>query len=304
MSVKVNETIALLSDAVVAFSKINPYNFLGAGCLANSLFFYKASKHFNDEHYLELSWQEFEKVYNEVEHADLQENLSLIGGFAGVGWVYQYLVNQEEVEYDADFFSFFDKIIIDYCANEQKINNYDLFYGILGYGSYFLQRSKYDKVAADPYLNKLVAIFETMSINQQSGTVWFCDMFSDVKGKINLGMAHGLPSIISFLAKVYDINKNADAKSMAENCVNWLLTFKNPDPEAITLFPYFGNFNEKHSEIYPIEDENSETTRLAWCYGDLGIGYSIFLCGIKTDNERFIAEGIQILKKCAERKIE
>ena len=296
MNKEIDKIIHLLADEIVQFNEINPFQFLGAGSLANSLFFYKYGKYKKNDEILNFSLNEFEKVYDTIDYKNLDSNLSLIAGYAGVGWLYQYYVNHNIIEYDEDFFSFFDDFVLDFCKKDQAIGRFDLFYGILGYGSYFLQRSRYDKEKADFYLNEIVSIFSNMAIRDEYGITWFSDIFSDVKGQINLGMAHGVPSIISFLTKVYIINGNTIAMQMANDSIKWILNFKSTDKNATSLFPYFVNQNNEEKKAH-------DSTRLAWCYGDLGIGYSIYTYGEATNNKIFMEEGLIILKNCALRKI-
>lgn len=294
-SKKIKHTISVLTDEIIDYK--NPDLFLGAGALANSLFYYKLSKYLNDDLYIDLAINEFEKVYNIIENVDVNSNMNLVSGYSGVAWLFQYYVNNDVLEYDADFFSFFDKIIIDQCKKDKLLGRYDLFYGILGYGSYFLQRNRFDKINTDKYLNEIVQVLSDISIEDSDGIYWFSDMFSNEKNKINIGMAHGLPSIISLLTKIYSINKNSLAKDMLIKATNWLLKFKKNDKNSSSMFPYFiDRINKKIS--------TSSTTRLAWCYGDLTIGYVVFVLGKTIKNIYFINQGLDILKNCASKKID
>lgn len=290
-------TILILTEEILDYNDQNPDLFLGSGALANSLFYYKLSKYKQEDIYIERALSEFEKVYYLVENEDVNSNMSLIAGYSGVAWLFQYYVNQNLLDYDSDFFSFFDDAIMSQCKKDKMIGRYDLFYGIIGYGSYFLQRSKFDKQGMNKYLNEIVQILDDMSIEDNNGLYWFSDMFSDEKNKINIGMAHGLPSIISFLTKVYAINKNSRAREMLIRSSNWLLKCKSNNIDSPSIFPYLvDKFNPKSNV--------SNSTRLAWCYGDLTIGYAIFMLGNTIKEEYFTNEGLKILENCALRKIE
>lgn len=294
---KFGHTISTLTNEILKYNDQNPDLFLGAGALANSLFYFKLSRYTKEEFYIDKALSEFEKTYNRIDKVAIIDNMNLVSGYAGIAWLYQYYVNQNLIEYDSDFLLFFDELIINECRKDQVQGRYDLFYGIIGYGSYFLQRSKFDKNCADRYLDEITSLLTSMSIKDSIGTYWFSDMFSDEKNKVNIGMAHGLPSIISFLTKVYSINKNKLAKEMMIESANWLLQFKCKNKNSPSMFPYLVN---KESLEVPL----TNTTRLAWCYGDLTIGYVIYVLGQTIDNEYYINQGLEVLKSCGRRKIE
>ena len=233
MEEKVKKTIELFKSEILDFIKINPYLFLGGGASANSLFLFKYATYFGDEKILDLSLNEFEKVYNTIDFEKVNSEKSLIAGYTGVAWLNQYFVSQDLIEIDHDLFAFFDRLIFDFCKKDESLGKFDLFYGILGYGVYFLQRSKYNKSNADFYLNEIVNIMSRLAIRDSNGVFWNSDVFSEEKDKVNLGMAHGIPSIISFLAKVYKINGNDLAKNLGNDCVLWLLSKKSPIKESL-----------------------------------------------------------------------
>jgi hypothetical protein len=122
-------------------------------------------------------------------------------------------------------------------------------------------------------------------------------MFSDEKNKINIGMAHGIPSIISFLCKVYVINQNEMAKEMLVKATNWLLKCKNIDKNSTSMFSYLVDQDD-------MNNSHKSSTRLAWCYGDLTIGYVIYVLGSIIKDEYYLCEGLEILNNCSTRKVE
>lgn len=75
---------------------------------------------------------------------------------------------------------------------------------------------------------------------------------------IDLGLAHGLPSYLLFLSKIE--NQKAEFN------------------DAIDLLLLHADFTQKHASIFPtkIKDGKPEyPSRLAWCYGDAGIGMTL-----------------------------
>jgi lantibiotic modifying enzyme len=50
------------------------------------------------------------------------------------------------------------------------------------------------------------------------------------------------------------------------------------------------------------EDVNPANSRLAWCYGDLGIGIALWLSGNNTENKQRKDQAVEILLKTTQRK--
>lgn len=66
---------------------------------------------------------------------------------------------------------------------------------------------------------------------------------------------------VSFLGKVYNITAYEKAKHLGENAIRWILNHRISQSEK-WLYP---------NRINLLSYDNKEASRLAWCYGDLGI---------------------------------
>lgn len=194
-------------------------------------------------------------------------------GIGGFGWAIQHLKTNGFIDFDCDdLLSQFD----DYLYNQMMIdfdhNNFDFLHGALGYAYYFLSRyinteNSYLQEHYYEYLSKSVSSLEKLSIPTKNGFRWdsVLERKKDKRGA-NLGLSHGIPSILIFLSK---LNKIAVFKDQTEKLlfggVSYILGLKKETEKNISLFP---SWVEKNKEL----EYNS---RIAWCYGDLGIGLSL-----------------------------
>lgn len=298
MEEKLKETVLFLSGEIELLKNGNDqaHNFLGFGSLAYSLYYFNLWKYTKSEEYELKAFEEFNKGYNLLESTDYRTKFSLISGSTGVAWLHEYFVYHNFLEKQSAVNDFFDQTLLELSKEESRKNKFDLFYGILGYGSYYLMRYRNEK-RTDIYLKKLVDILETISFTTDTGSYWFSDTFQDKKNSINLGMAHGIPSILSFLAKVYSFTRYDKAKVLGKSCCQWLLNFKNNNNNnKVSCFPYFVDLKSQK----PIPQD----TRLAWCYGDLSLAYAVFIFGKSTQDQYLVDSALDVLFHCVKRKQE
>lgn len=286
---KIIDSIKIIKDFVIEFDNTEDLS-IGSGVSAKSLFLYNYALFFEDDQVLELSVNNFETAYNHLEN--MLNNSGLISGCTGVVWLYLYLCRQGTFELDNDIIDFFDDFFIKSTLLEKENGNYDLFYGFLGYAVYFLQKSKMGLSKSNDQLNFFVDILEEISQTDENGTFWL-DKYDGTT--INLGLAHGIPSIISFLGKIYLKTKYEKAKILGEQSVKWLLSKKTNKND----YCYFTS-KIKIENISEVDDSGS---RLGWCYGDLSIAHSLISFGENTENENIQKEGEIILLKTLNRKV-
>jgi lantibiotic biosynthesis protein len=98
-----------------------------------------------------------------------------------------------------------------------------------------------------------------------------------------LGLSHGIPSILVFLVKCYIYNINSKKSyRLIRGIVNYLL---NNTQDSKKYNSYFS---------YSVKEDNfrPEKSRLAWCYGDLGVCCSLwqalFVINDKSLKEKII----------------
>ena len=214
-------------------------------------------------------------------------------GLSGILYVVEFLREQHFIDIDIDDA---DNDLNHYLIHsmDRFMDNryYDFMHGALGIGLYFMKQGKeikpvlklidflYDTAEKDPQKK----IFKWKSItNMDEGTVGY-----------NIALSHGISSIVLFLARVITNRIEHDKlHDLLEGAVNYLLS------QEIDVNLY-GSYFPPQS----LENENSfiGKSRLGWCYGDLGVAYSIWYAGKTLGNKGWSDKGMNILINSTERK--
>jgi lantibiotic modifying enzyme len=110
----------------------------------------------------------------------------------------------------------------------------------------------------------------------------------------NISLSHGMSSIAVILSKLHNI-KDIDqkmVKTLLEGCVNYILT-QEIDKDK------YGSFFSSLAIESSIQLTGS---RLAWCYGDLGISMALWQSGVALQNETWKNKALEILLFAAEKR--
>ncbi len=111
---------------------------------------------------------------------------------------------------------------------------------------------------------------------------------------INLGLSHGLASIIAVLSKIYIATESLLAKELLLDSVKCLMCTKRSF-DRNSLFPNYIFKNTKPISVKTI------SSRLAWCYGDLGISVAIWHASQALRRKDLEEEAKEILQHSAMR---
>lgn len=293
MENKLLETLKLISTEIKRDKVIRAVNSFSHGNAGTSLYYYTIGKYLNDDNLLNEAHVRFEDALFSLEDPSANST-NYFGGFAGIFWLYQFYINENFIEHDLeeDYFSTADNIFLAKCYEEARDKNLDFLYGIIGYGVYFLERNRYCDSTKN--LNEIILILDKISMNSDKGVFWE-DTFvrEDNKGLlVNLGLAHGIPSVILFLAHAYKATESPKAIYLLEECIRWMQHNELGTNEE-SMFPY------KVFEDKPL----GYPSRLAWCYGDLGIAASILFAGVLSDNKAWKEYAIKIALKASKRSM-
>ncbi|MHA7055677.1 lanthionine synthetase C family protein [Aquimarina sp. M1] len=221
-------------------------------------------------------------------------------GIAGAGWVLELLNEEEFIDVDGDqLLSELDGFLFESMESDIKREYFDYLHGALGYGYYFFKR--YENTASTSlkkqykeYLLHLVKALENSSIRDQRGVFWKYELHKkDGLHGTNLSLSHGMASVINFLSRLYRYEDFQESViDILIGATTFIIHCKYPDENQSSLFP---------SWVYP-EMEAYTGSRLAWCYGDLGIGISLWKVGKALNNQEYCDLAIHSLKHAAKRK--
>ncbi len=220
-------------------------------------------------------------------------------GIAGAGWVFDHVVEEGFVNLDTDeLLSDLDTYLYDIMMTNIKEGNYDFLHGAIGYGYYFLKRfrnTKSDvfKKRYTKYILSLVSELENIAEKDKEGIKWPQVVYkTTIEPEYNFSLSHGIPSILNFLSRLHRFEEFQNAvEKLLEGGIAYLVSFENPDRNAFSLFP-----NDTTDTVRGVD------SRLAWCYGDLGIGLSLRLAAKTLNDDQLYQKAIEILKHSANRK--
>jgi lantibiotic modifying enzyme len=219
---------------------------------------------------------------------------ALYSGFAGVGWVLAHLT-RELFEGDADLPLEIDQALRQMLSSVTEHPPFELVGGLAGYGSYLVERLPH--AGAAELLDRVIGLLE--SSRDESG-VWFSipDFLPEwqrelmPRGHYNLGVAHGIPGVIGFLAAARNAGvRDPRVARLTTDAVTWVLSQKGIWPSS--LFP---------SHIPP--DSEPRQTRTAWCYGDLGVAAVLLSAAQAFERSDWRDEALAIARVAARRSFE
>jgi len=251
--------------------------------LALLLFYY--ARLTREEQYYDLAIKTVEEVFDEINRDFVYHTFA--GGLAGIGWVVEHLVKNEFIEADSnEILEDIDPFLRKMMVADIKSGNYDYLHGACGVGLYFL--SRLPNPLAKEALVELIDELDQISHKEEDGALKWKSILNREEGTqgYNLSLSHGISSIIAFLGKAYalDINRDKTA-SLLKGAVQFLFKNEMDTTQFLSRFPSW------------ISDtpEPPTNSRLAWCYGDLGVGISLWQVGRDFNNPQWQKEAIDTL---------
>jgi len=219
-----------------------------------------------------------------------QAEVAMAGKYLGAAWLLQHLVNIDILDAeDADMLVDLDDMIEASVAQNGQQGNYDTLYGLVSQGIYYLERLPHESSARGK-LEQIVTYLDQMAI-KANGLVCWQDHFTidekhQDKVRYNLGLAHGIPGIISFLSKAYQNEILPDiSKPLVAQGVEWLIQQELKDYPR--HFPF--------SVIEGVEDDPQG--RLAWCYGDLCVVVALMHAAKGLNQDQWKQKAVEIARE-------
>jgi len=224
---------------------------------------------------------------------------SLFSGFPGVSWVTDHLAGRlfESASDESD--SAADEALLVLLADPVKPREYDLINGLAGLGVCALEGLPRPTAAA--VLERVVEKLAERSERTGEGIAWFSppevlptfQLPAYPRGLYNLGASHGAAGVIALLGAACRAGVAAvTARRLLDGAVAWLLA-RREDPARGYLFPHF---------YHP--DTASRRSRLAWCYGDLGIAATLLMAARAVGETAWEREASAIALHAAARTLE
>jgi len=196
-----------------------------------------------------------------------------------IGWLIQHLSHHNLVDINSkDYFHDLDEILSESLSIFINNNRYDCLNGVINIGIYFYNRYLYENNRKYyTYLEKIVDKIATKRIEEDYFIKWLSIIdYKNQKLGYNLGIAHGIPGLILFFIKLYNINFKRELLShLIIKSSMYLLSHKRNLCKFKSYFP--GIYSDAIKlNISKNELDNDHETRLGWCYGDLSVGYALY----------------------------
>lgn len=243
----------------------------------------------NDQRWVDRG---FELLNDAIEDAQsLVPSLGLFAGLSGLGWTIEHLSRFEGGSASIDSNAEIDAASLRALERGIWPGPYDLISGLVGFGIYFLERLPVENAIRG--IQAVTSQLDRLSRQAGEGITWHTrpDLLPDwqreryPEGYFNLGAAHGLPGVLYLLAEAAERGADQRAEQMLAGAMAWFLKQRRP-PGALS---WFGPW---------VAAEEPSDTRLAWCYGDLGIAAVLLRISRRAGRAewRTFAEGL--LENC------
>lgn len=263
------------------------------GISGMALFHFYYSKYSNSNNYEDMGLEILMKGIDRINKGNIFPTYCT--GLAGFGWVVNHLQKEGFMEVDNDeLLEGLDNYLFIEMTSTMKAGHYDFLHGALGYGFYFLKRFKNTrseklKKRYKIYLLELIDLLEKSSKKEGDKIKWLSVLNKKTDEKVySFGLAHGIPSIVNFLARLYVFEDfKTKVNSMLMGGLEYILShFKEEQNASSSLFPGWIKEGEKISR----------KSRVAWCNGDLGVGLAIWQASISLGDSFLASRANNIFK--------
>jgi lantibiotic biosynthesis protein len=219
----------------------------------------------------------------------------LYSGFTGVGWVVEHLQERLLDPADGDPAEEIAPAIAEHLRQTPWQRNFDLIGGLAGFGAYGLER--FPRPGARDCVALAVARLAELAERRPPGLTWLTPpelLGADAlrmtpEGHYDLGIAHGVPGVIAFLAEAASSSLGPpETRELLGAAVDWVLSCKRSGES-----PAFPNF------VAP--GRRATNSRLAWCYGDLGIAVVLLGAARRTGEPAWEREALELARLAAAR---
>jgi hypothetical protein len=223
---------------------------------------------------------------------------SLYSGFTGVGWAAEIVDQMLEADAE-DRNAAIDEAVLHLLRTvEWAQAPFDLINGLAGLGIYALERLPL--APARECVELVVARLDEVARRDGDRAYWWTGAhliharrpeYPD--GNADLGVAHGVPGVVAFLARACAAHVAEDtARSLLDAAVRWVLDWAAPEDPAQRI-PYF------YAPGLP-----SPPARSAWCYGDPGVAAILMVAARAVGDTSWERDAIALAHRAASRPVD
>jgi|GEM_PF-89176 len=253
-----------------------------------------------DEKYYRCAIDLIEKIISRIQYEFTDASFS--NGLSGIGWAIRHMVQNELLEIDENMFEDLDPYLDESMLLSISDSRYEMFQGAIGISKYYsdwpIDNRSYR------VLVELIGYLDRSKVMDKSGCgfkwKYIVDSTKQKDEIYNLGLAHGIPSLIVFLSHLYQKGVEKETvgflvKGAVEFLVSqrWGQNHSIQNPDDLSLFPNF---------VYGDNERSLSSNRMAWCNGDLGIAFALYRAGNIFGNKMWEQEALDIFAFSFQRK--
>jgi lantibiotic modifying enzyme len=247
------------------------------GYCSDVVFFYQYAQFFPSKKVNDKLVSLLDYIIEKINDEEIDDSFSY--GLPGVIWMLNLISDFKEIDFSdiLEIDQAFQDELFEKAKKELLENqNYDLLRGAIG-----ILLPLISQEGNVPLNNSIVKLFSIYFLKEIE-----LNEFRPHSDFVNLGLAHGILSIISFISIIVknDTNKK-EAYQLVKSGIEIVNSYKTISKDTLSLFPCLG-YKENEKNIY--------NSRLAWCYGDLGIANTYWLAGESFNKEVWKKEAINI----------
>lgn len=258
-----------------------------SGAMGTSIFIYHYARYFKNKEAFDLLENTLVDAINSLD----QWTSDRYGdGIAGIGWTLTYLIENEALDDELnEIFDMFDHALEERMTYYGDKKDFDFLHGLVGLGMYFIARKNQKAIAY------IIEKLDEAAIEDEHGLKWISTVFNDDqvtrREVYNISMAHGSSAFVSFFCKVIALRGDSvsTATRLLKGAINHILSCKRKDQantKGHSLFPGYLELDDL--------PENYRSSRMAWCYGDMGISLAAWQAGEALGDEELKKEAIAI----------
>ncbi|MDP1972915.1 MAG: lanthionine synthetase C family protein, partial [Sediminibacterium sp.] len=215
-------------------------------------------------------------------------------GYAGTNWFFKFLnIDGTLKDEDVDLLCYRDEDLKNISLEMLKSGNYDFLHGAIGIAYYLLYNNgnKLD----EEYFATFFILLNALSARSTQGIMipTYDFKINNIKpDEINFGLSHGIPSILKFCLQCYKhMVCKKESKELANRIIEYIISNPNDDITHC-YFPYHVTLGK----------DAEKRTRLAWCYGDLGVSIVLYQAASLFQEKKWMDLALHVLLDSTKRR--
>lgn len=286
------EKIQEIAQILKHYNTKNNLSLMGGG-IGVSMFLSYYAKLTENNAFADKSFDMISDIFDSISNGDNYPTFA--NGLAGLGWVLEHLSHNYFIKIDTtEVIGELDGFLYQYMIKEINTGNYDYLHNAGGIALYLLSRKSCPQ--AKKYLSEYVDILFQHSKKENNMLRWK----STIQGKenkrvevYNLSLSHGMSSIVGILSKIYKLGINKEKTAEILNgAINYILSKQFDITNSLSYFP--------HS--ITLDGDKGTQSRLAWCYGDLGISVALWNASQALNDKKLENKSLEILLHSSKRR--